>query len=278
MQVKIKKFDLSTIKPNRIILINGRRSSGKSVLAGDLLYHMRDRFDFAMAMCPTLESSEKMKLWLPSCCVFDRYVHGKVEALVRLASEITANKKPRRMLLLLDDVMYDKSICRSAAFRYIFYNGRHAHLTVILLQQYLMDMPPDLRTQVDYIFTMKENTVQNRTKLYKMFFGVFATQEDFNAVLERCTQNFETLVLDNTLQVGQPSECVFWYKAKLDNGPFRLCRDVFFQMEEQHRRAVPLADGLASLDADENKGKRFGPAAKQRLQVTKEDGSDEEER
>ena len=129
-----------------------------------------------------------------------------------------------------------------------------------------------MRSQVDYVYTMKENTIQNRLKLYKMFFGVFGTFEDFCAVLERCTQNYETLMLDNTLQTNGPADCVFWYKATLDNGAFALGNQVFFTLQERHRRSgsapVPMEDDATS-----------GARGKPRLVVTKEgDTTSDEER
>ncbi len=266
MHVRIKKLDVEALKPHRISLLLGRRGSGKSVLLRDLLANMKDRFDFAMAMCPTMESSTLLKRHLPECFVFDRYLQSKVDALVKLASACAAQHKERSFLLILDDVMYDKAICRTQSFRYLFYNGRHARVTVILLLQYLVDMPPDMRSQVDYVYTMKENTIQNRMKLYKMFFGVFATFEDFVAVLDRCTQNFETLMLDNTLQTNGPAECVFWYRAKLDNGPFRLGRPLFYALEARHRRE----ERPQALQLEDSEAPRGG-RSRSRLVVSKAD-------
>ena len=72
VHVKVKRLQVENIKRHRISLLLGRRGSGKSVLLRDMLANMSDRFDFVMAMCPTLESSELLKLHMPHCCVFDR--------------------------------------------------------------------------------------------------------------------------------------------------------------------------------------------------------------
>lgn len=228
---------------------------------------MRDRFDFVLAMCPTLESSTLLKQHIPESCVFDRYMQTKVDALVKLASEVAAAGKERNFLLILDDVMYDKAICRTQSFRYLFYNGRHCRISVVLLQQYLVDMPPDMRSQVDYVFTMKENTIANRIKLWRFFFGVFATFEDFCAVLERCTQNYETLMLDNTAQTNGPADCVFWYKAALECGPFQLGSKAVFTLEERYRRSVPLPSCMESND----EAAKAGQKGKAKLTVSKEE-------
>ena len=78
-----------------------------------------------------------------------------------------------------------------------------------------MDLPPALRANVDYVFILRENIIQNREKLYKSFFGIFPTFDMFNKVMDSCTENYECLVLDNTSKSNRIEDCVFWYKAKL---------------------------------------------------------------
>ena len=237
MQVRVKKFDAESIKKDRICLIVGKRGSGKSSLLKDLLYSMRDRFDFCMAMCPTMESANTLKSCMPESSVFSRFSPGKIDLLVQTAREVAAKNKERHFLLVLDDVFYDKSICRSQSFRFLFFNGRHIRVTVVLLLQYLVDLPPDLRANVDYIFSMRETVLANRLKLYKMFFGVFGSFEDFVAVFERCTQNYECICLDNALQSTGVADCIFWYKARLEMDKFRLGANVYYHLEEKYRRA-----------------------------------------
>ena len=233
---------------------------------------MRDRFDFALAMCPTVECCDLLKQHMPTCCVYERYVQSKVDALVKMASECAAGNKPRSFLLILDDVLYDKGICRTQSFRYLFYNGRHAKVCVALCCQYAIDLPPELRAQIDVIFTMKENTIQNRLKLYNMFFGVFGTFEDFSAVLDRCTQNYETLVLDNTKQTTDISDCIFWYKAELDHDDFKLGKAVFYELEERHQRAEAL---VLQFDEETLRGGKAGGRGRPKLLVSKEGGVEE---
>ena len=249
MQVRVKKFVPETIKKDRISIIVGKRGSGKSSLLKDLLYRMRDRFDFCMAMCPTMESATMLKECMPESSVFSRFSPAKVELLVQTAREIASKDKERHFLLVLDDVFYDKSICRSQAFRFIFFNGRHCRITCVILLQYLVDLPPDLRANVDYVFSMRETILANRMKLYKMFFGVFGSFDDFAAVFERCTQNYECICLDNTLQSTGVTDCIFWYKAQMDLESFKLGNKIFYQLQEEYRRAEGSA--IPSIEEQE---------------------------
>ena len=271
MHLKVKKFDMTAIKPHRILLMVAKRSSGKSCLLFDAMSNMRDRFDYCMAFCPTLDTSSKLREHMPACCIYDRFIPSKVDSLVKLASDLASQGKERSFLLILDDCMFDKSVSRNSALRYAFYNGRHIRLTVMVICQAATDLTPEMRSQVDIVFALKEGNIQNRLKLYNMYFGIFSTFDDFNTVFSRCTQNFECLVLDNTKSTTEPQDCCFWYKAKVDHSPFKLGRRVFFRLEDAHRRTSPLA--LAPEEPAEASKK-----TKPKLVVCKEDDDDENER
>jgi len=86
----------------------------------------------------------------------------------------------------------------------------------MLTLQYCMDLPPALRGQIDYVFILRENIIENKVKLYKHFFGIFPTFDSFNEVMNQCTENYECLVLNNRSTSNKIEDVVFWYKAKVD--------------------------------------------------------------
>jgi len=98
--------------------------------------------------------------------------------------------------------------------------------------QYVMDLPPALRANVDYVFILRENIIQNREKLYKSFFGIFPSFDMFCKVMDACTENYECLVLDNTVKSNKITDCVFWYKAKIRNG-FRVGSPQLWNMHKK---------------------------------------------
>eukprot|EP00967_Tisochrysis_lutea_P055514 scaffold69821_cov26-Tisochrysis_lutea.AAC.1 len=101
-------------------------------------------------------------------------------------------------------------------------NGRHMHVTFCNAMQYVMDMGPDLRTQVDYVFAFKENILCNKNKMWKYFFGMFEKFDDFQRVMDRCTDNYGILVLNNTSPTNKLEECIYWYRARADLPDFRM--------------------------------------------------------
>ena len=206
------------------------------MLLRDLLFHARNRFHYGIAMCPTVESAAMLRSVMPAGCVFDRFVAHKVEQLIAMAQSCVLKGKRKSFLLILDDCMYDKTICRQPFFRNLFYNGRHYFLSVFIICQYIIDVSPDLRAQIDYVIACREPIMSNKLKLHKMFSGVIGSFEDFCRILERCTQIYECLCLDNTASSNHIQECVFWYKGAVDVPGFRLCAPVFYKLCERYAR------------------------------------------
>lgn len=112
-----------------------------------------------------------------------------------------------------------------------------------------MDLSPDLRANIDYIFILRENIVQNREKLYKNFFGIFPTLDMFNQVMNSCTENHECLVLDNTSKSNKIEDCVFWYKANIHKN-FRIGSPQLWQYHKKFYN--PKHDILTDQKKDPN--------------------------
>ena len=226
--IRVRKFNPSTIKESRILFILGKRHTGKSVLMKDLLYHM-PRPDYVLAMAPTEDTLKMFREFLPESCIFDHFSQEKLERTVSLQKELVSRGKKRTVLILLDDCLYQKNVLKTTAMRHIFFNGRHDHISLMCAAQYMMDVDVSLRTNIDYIFTMRENILTNRQKLYKYYFGQFPKFDDFDKVMSACTQEYRTLVLDGTVSSVEPTDCVLWYKASPEVPPFKLCRPVFWK-------------------------------------------------
>lgn len=234
MALRIRKFDSTSIKESRIIFIIGKRHTGKSVLMKDLLYHM-PRADFVLAMAPTEDSLKVFRSFLPESCIFDHFSQEKLERTVTLQRELVNRGKKRTVLIILDDCLYQKGVLKSNAMRSIFFNGRHDHISLICAAQYLMDIEPSLRSNIDYLFSMRENVLINRQKMYKNYFGHFQKYDDFDKVMTACTQDYKALVLDGTVSTtDSATDCVLWYKADPAIPKFRLCKSIYWGFAKRY--------------------------------------------
>ena len=98
-----------------------------------------------------------------------------------------------------------------------------------------MDVDVSLRTNIDYVFTMRETILVNRQKLHKYYFGQYRTFPEFDRVMQACTQNYKCLVLDGTVASTDASDNVMWYKAATELPPFRLCKPIFWKLARKYR-------------------------------------------
>jgi len=238
MKLQLRKFDFKTMpKDGRIIMVIGRRGSGKSTLIEDLLYNLRHRFDFSIGMSPTRSSTEMMESHMPDSLVFNEgFSKEQFQKMLALSALLARKGKTRNGLLVLDDCNADKEAFKSKSMRDAFMNGRHYGMNIIWAMHYCMDILPDLRTQVDYIFVLKDNIRKNKERLYNNFFGMFEKLDDFIKVMDQCTDNNECLVLDNTSPNPDPRSCLFWYKAQKHQPEFLLGRPVFYKLADYYRK------------------------------------------
>ena len=225
MNIQIKKFDPSKMDPCRTCVFIAKKNCGKSTLIKDILYHQR-KIPMGVVMSGTEESNEHYQQFVPDSFIYGQYEPEVIEHIITHQQQVVKKLKQSEkedfktpnnsVFMVLDDCMFDNKWTRDKNMRCVFMNGRHYRIFFMLAMQYCMDLPPPLRANIDYLFILKENIIQNREKIYKNFFGIFPTFDSFNEVLNQCTQNYECLVLDNSSTSSKIEDVVFWYKAKVD--------------------------------------------------------------
>ena len=238
-QLVLKRFDPTKIKTDSIIVIVARRRSGKSFLVKDLLSYHAHNFSAAVVICPTEVFNHFYSDFIPPVFIHHQY---KKEILERVIQRQTKLKKKRdreiatkghsnidlSLLVVMDDCMNDTSWTRDPNIRFLFLNGRHIGVCFIGLMQYARNIPPDLRSQVDYSFLLKEPSLENRKKLYDCFAASFPCFDVYSQVLEQVTENRGVLVTDTTSQSGKLEDVVFWYRAE-DPPPFKIGSRIFWE-------------------------------------------------
>jgi molybdopterin-guanine dinucleotide biosynthesis protein len=214
----------------------GKRGSGKSTLIKDILYHNRDKFRFGIGMSPTDEATNDMASIMPRSCIYNTFEESAIETMLE-TQRMSVKKHPERknnMFCVIDDCAYDSKAFRTKAIRESFMNGRHRKMFVMNAVQYMMDMPANLRGQIDYIFAMQDTNHDQKEKLWKYFFGIFPDYKSFNTVFESCTEGFGCIVMDTTVRSNKIDDCVFHYKANPNLPSFRLCDDVFWNLDKRY--------------------------------------------
>ncbi len=229
-QLEISKFNPNVIEKRRqtagppTCVFIGKRGTGKSTLVSDILYHVR-KIPIGCVISATEEGNHYYESFVPPIFIHSRFESGIVESIVdRQKTAVKTEPDKAHAFLLLDDMMYDKRVMKDRNITEIFMNGRHWKLMFMLTMQYCMGIGPDLRTNIDYVFCLRENIVDNQKKLWQHYFGIFPNFDQFRQVMNSCTEGWDAMVLDNTSKSTNIEDCVFWYRAK-PNRTFRIGSD-----------------------------------------------------
>lgn len=256
MNLQLKRFNPKTMPDNCVVVFIGKRRTGKTKLVTDILYHKR-HLPVGVVMSGTEDGNGYYRQYVPDLFVYGDYHSEVTEKLISRQRKLCkANTPNNNVFMLLDDCMYDKRMIRERNIRQIFMNGRHWNIMFMLTMQYCMDLSPDLRANIDYVFVLRENILQNREKIYKNFFGIFPTFDMFNQVMNACTENFECLVLDNTSRSNKIEDVVFWYKARLwDPGSFQIGSPAFWNCHRQKYNPRHDDDDYEKVDPNKSNKK-----------------------
>ena len=247
MTLELKKFDMKMITFDKneakgpVVVLIGRRDTGKSYLVRDLLFYHQD-IPIGMVISGTEAGNGFYSNHIPKLFIHENYNSVLVENILRrqktvlkeIKKEVENYKKSSidpRAFIIMDDCLYDSTWKRDKMMRLLFMNGRHWKIMLIITMQYPLGIPPELRTNIDYIFILREPYLNNRKKIYDNYASMFPTFEAFCSVLDATTANYECLVLNNNAKTNNITDQVFWYRAQ-DHPPFKLGSPEFWEISK----------------------------------------------
>ena len=248
MTLELKKFNMLkiTFKPTEnkgpVVVLIGRRDTGKSFLVRDLLYYHRN-IPIGTVISGTEAGNGFYSTHVPKLFIHEEYNSGIIENILKrqrsvikeVKKQIQAYKRSQidpRAFCILDDCLFDSSWTKDKMMRLLFMNGRHWKIMLIITMQYPLGIPPTLRTNIDYVFILREPYIANRKRIYENYAGMFPTFESFCQVMDQCTENFECLVIDNNVKSNKLHDQIFWYKAQ-EHGDFKLGSKEFWDISKE---------------------------------------------
>lgn len=258
MSLELKKFDMKSISfkaadtKGPVVFLIGRRDTGKSFLVRDLLYYQQD-IPIGTVISGTEEGNGFYGKMVPKLFIHNEYNTVIVENILKRQRSVLKQIKKEhelyrksnidpRTFVIMDDCLYDNSWSRDKMMRLLFLNGRHWKVMLIITMQYPLGVPPTLRTNIDFVFILREPYIANRKRIYENYAGMFPTFEAFCQVMDQCTENYECLVINNNVKSNKLQDQVFWYKAENHND-FKLGSKEFWE----------LSKGITSDDEDDEK-------------------------
>ena len=224
-----------------VVVLIGRRDTGKSFLVRDLLYYHQD-IPIGTVISGTEAGNGFFSAHVPKLFIHDEYNTAIIENILKrqktvmkqIKKEMEAYKRTSidpRAFVILDDCLYDNKWTKDKMMRLLFMNGRHWKVMLIITMQYPLGIPPNLRTNIDYVFILREPYIANRKRIYENYAGMFPTFESFCQVMDQCTENFECLVINNNSKSNKLQDQIFWYKAQ-NHTNFRLGSKEFWDLSK----------------------------------------------
>ena len=271
--LELRKFDMKSIQfksddkngsTGPVIVLIGRRDTGKSFLVRDLLYY-HQYIPIGTVISGTEAGNGFYSKHVPKLFIHDEYNTAIIENILKrqrtvmkqMKKEVDTYKRTTidpRAFVILDDCLFDASWTKDKLMRMLFMNGRHWKIMLVITMQYPLGIPPNLRTNIDYVFILREPYITNRRRIWENYAGMFPTFESFCQVMDQCTENFECLVINNNAKTNKLNDQIFWYKAQSHND-FRLGSKEFWELSKN----LNSDDEDEAYDPQNSRRKSSGP-------------------
>ena len=270
MTLELKRFEMRHISfrsdenKGPVVVLIGRRDTGKSFLVRDLLYYHQD-IPIGTVISGTEAGNGFYSSHVPKLFIHEEYNTSIIENILKRQKTVLKQVKKEieqfrrcnidpRAFVILDDCLYDASWTKDKMMRLLFMNGRHWKIMLIITMQYPLGIPPNLRTNIDYVFILREPYIANRKRIWENYAGMFPTFESFCQVMDQCTENFECLVINNNSKSNKLHDQIFWYKAE-HHSDFKLGSKEFWELSKD----LNSDDEDAAYDPNSSKKRGQGP-------------------
>jgi len=166
----IKKFDIKSMPDFVTVAMIAKRASGKSYLTREILYHMRD-IPTAIAISKTEKLNKFYTEFIPELYIYDEYSSNILDKIYQRQEQIEMDNQKRRhegkkekdgrLILIMDDCMSSKGTwVKEQQISELFFNGRHYKMSFILTMQFSLGIPPEMRSNFDFIFLLAEDFIK----------------------------------------------------------------------------------------------------------------------
>lgn len=213
----IDYFNVDKMRKNPVILVIGKRCSGKTALINQLI----KRMNFTdMNQGLIVSRNDKTGQFYSEC-----YPNANVEYSLNNNSFSKFLEKQTNIIndesitdksgyvIIEDCLSRTKETTESSVWEALM-NGRNYHLTTIVSMQ-VPKLPQDIGLNVDYIFIMNQDSAINRELCWKKFCGVFPSYDAFHQSFIKCTDSdkYKCMVIDNMSSSDKVSDKVYWFQT-----------------------------------------------------------------
>ncbi len=271
--LSLQKLDLATLRNSALIGLVSTKGGGKTTVLKNLLY-AKQKIPAGVCFTSSGEANGEYDCIFPKMFMYDTCNLAQFEEIYKW--QTTKNKKCRRkftrdeknalsaqgkkiedlpfreryikdptIIAVLEDMLSDKKLFNKPIIRDLAMNGRHKNIFAIITCQYLKDLPPPIRQNVDYWFFFKEDNHDIRHEIYDMFCKThIKTLKKFNDLMDVATSEHRVLFVDVRETSLDPQKKFKWYRAELHLPPFRVGCEKYWQYAKKNYKEPDAANAV----------------------------------
>jgi hypothetical protein len=183
--------------------VASKRNTGKTMLMTQFIQELlkQGRIYIAFVFSNTYEMNGEWS-FLPEKCK-SKFDPDRLQALMDAQIAIPKDKR-KEILIVLDDILGDRSVENNAIIMKFYATSRHFQCSIVLLSQIANRvLSPAVLQNSDYILYSR----LNRTQLSNLFEAVTNMEkQQFIKFSEFVIKDFAFVIVDNTVQSNKPED------------------------------------------------------------------------
>lgn len=161
---------------NKFTVIIGQRATGKTTLAKSIIKSLEKDISTYKIVNGICEDKPEYAEFGTECKNYDD------KEMMELIN-IQKKKYNDKMLIVIDNIPFEKAFTKFESVRILFMNHRHYNITVIMTMSYPESISSELRSNIDYTFICDKPSYKDR--IYDYYVIGFKDKEEFKKALKR---------------------------------------------------------------------------------------------
>lgn len=223
----LQEFTLDRITPDSAITLFGKRHTGKSVGAKNILYHFRQHIDNILVMSGTEKVNDFYGEFVLPQYIYDCYDGDLLfrlrqrQQLMRQLVKAGAAPREETVAVVLDDLIGDPKVRNDEQLTNAFIMGRHYKIFLVMTSHWARGIRPTMRSNTDVVFVFAMHSGLQREALWEDY-GSLLPAQVFYRILDDSTEDFGCLVMDMRTNSNNPLEVFYKYKFPFPPPTFRF--------------------------------------------------------
>ena len=208
----IPEFNFQELKKNATLVILGKRRSGKTHAARYIYSKHLIKTKRTLVIAGNKDCAREWLSAVPGqCCVIKDI--ARLDG-IRNYQDNKAKEGPIKdkysITIIIDDCGADRTFMFHPLLIDIMSNGRHYGMQIVILLQYITQLHPQNRSQLDYVGILYTNNETALKKVSNEFSNSMGFSE-FKECLKISTESGGMLWIDNTIHVGNSNSANLFY-------------------------------------------------------------------